>query len=416
MYWLSMNKFLIVINAGSSSVKFAIYQLDSSAQLSIHANGQIEGIGNQATFMVTRPCGEVVVDSLLADGEVTNHKEAITKIHSWLLSYIADGRLLAIGHRIVHGGQNYSAPVLITSEVLKELETLIPLAPLHQPHNLAAIHAFHAIMPALPQVACFDTAFHHTQAVVVQRFALPRHFFDEGVRRYGFHGLSYEYIVSILPDLDQKLLDARVIIAHLGSGASLCAIHKGRSIATTMGFSPLDGLVMGTRCGSLDPGVILYLMEHHRMQARELEHLLYYESGLLGVSGISDDMRTLLASGDVAAQEAITMFVYRIGREIGSLVAALSGLDALIFTGGIGEHSAEIRSRICLESAWLGLQLDEVSNQAGKTLISSVDSKISAWVAPANENLVIAKHTLNFVGLSAENYKGFDAVIGFYQK
>jgi acetate kinase len=389
-----MNKFLAVINAGSSSIKFAIYRLDSSAQLTIDANGQIDSIGNLPNFKVTRPFGEVLVDSPLPVKEVTTHIAAINIIHSWLLAYIVDGKLLAVGHRVLHGGQNYLAPVLINADVLKDLESFIHLAPLHQPHNLAAIHAFQEIMPTLPQVACFDTAFHHTQPTVAQRFALPRHFFDEGIRRYGFHGLSYEYITSVLPTLGQKLEDARIIVAHLGNGASLCAIHKGRSLATTMAFSPLDGLVMGTRCGNLDPGVMLYLMDHQQMGARALEHLLYQESGLLGVSEISSDMRTLLASDHPYAQEAIDMFVYHIGREIGSLAAALSGLDALIFTGGIGEHSAEIRSRICLQSAWLGIELDGYANETGKCQISSTNSQISVWIVPTDENLVIAKHTL----------------------
>jgi acetate kinase len=249
-------------------------------------------------------------------------------------------------------------------------------------------------MPSLPQVACFDTAFHRTQPEVAQCFAIPRRFADEGVRHYGFHGLSYEYIASILPTLEPALADARIIVAHLGSGASLCAIHNGRSIATTMGFSPLDGLVMGTRCGNIDPGVLLYLMDRHNMNARALEQLLYHQSGLLGVSGISNDMRTLLASADPHAQEAIELFVYRAGREIGSLAAALGGLDALVFTGGIGEHSAVIRAKICRQAAWLGLELDDSANETGVSRISSSSSKVSAWVVATDENLMIANHTL----------------------
>jgi len=277
------------------------------------------------------------------------------------------------------------------------LENLISLAPLHQPHNLAAMRALLEIMPTLPQVACFDTAFHRTQSDVAQRYALPRRFTDAGVRRYGFHGLSYEYIVSVLPELDATLAKARIIVAHLGNGASLCAIQNGRSIATTMGFSPLDGLVMGTRCGSLDPGVLLYLMDHYNMNARAMEQLLYYQSGLLGVSGISSDMRTLLASDDPQAKEAIDLFVYRVGREIGSLAAALGGLDALIFTGGIGEHAAGIRAKICRQAEWLGLELDDAANDAGAMGISTAGSKLSAWVVNADENLMIAHHTLQQV-------------------
>ncbi len=323
--------------------------------------------------------------------------KAINIILSWLWDYFGNGTLLAVGHRVVHGGQTYSAPVLIDATVLAKLETLIPLAPLHQPHNLATIRVLLESMPSLPQVACFDTAFHRTQPDVAQRFAIPRRFTHEGIRHYGFHGLSYEYIASILPTLEPTLADARIIIAHLGSGASLCALHKGRSIATTMGFSPLDGLVMGTRCGNIDPGVLIYLMDCHNMDARALEQLLYYESGLLGVSGISNDMRTLLASDDPRAQEAIELFVYRAGREIGSLASALGGLDAVIFTGGIGEHSAAIRAKVCRQAAWLGLELDDSANAATATRISKPDSRLSAWIVPTDENLMIAHHTLRQV-------------------
>jgi acetate kinase len=393
-----MNKYLLVINAGSSSIKFAIYQKDtSSAQLVADAAGQIEGIGSQPRFTVKTAGEAVLVERTLSVEDAHNHTGAITLILAWLRDYFADGELLAAGHRVVHGGQHYSAPVLIDATVLAELETLVPLAPLHQPHNLAAIRALLETMPSLPQVACFDTAFHRTQPAVAQRFAIPRRFADEGLRHYGFHGLSYEFIASVLPTVEPALADARIIVAHLGSGASLCALHKGKSIATTMGFSPLDGLVMGTRCGSIDPGVLLYLMDRHNMDARTLEQLLYHQSGLLGVSGISNDMRTLLASDDPHAQEAIELFVYRVGREIGSLAAVLAGLDALVFTGGIGEHSAAIRAKICHQAAWLGLKLDDSANEASATRISRIDSRLSAWIVPTDENLMIARHTLRLV-------------------
>ena len=393
-----MNKYLLVINAGSSSIKFAIYQKDTStAQLVADAAGQIEAIGNQPRFTVKTPDDVILVDRTLSVDEANNHTGAIAVILDWLKVYFADGELLAVGHRVVHGGQHYSVPVLINETVLAELETLIPLAPLHQPHNLAAIRALLDSMPSLPQVACFDTAFHHTQPAIAQRFALPQRFIDEGIRRYGFHGLSYEYIASVLPALDPALAKARIIVAHLGSGASLCALYKGNSIATTMGFSPLDGLVMGTRCGNIDPGVLLYLMDHYHMDARALENLLYHQSGLLGVSGISNDMRTLLASDDPQAQVAIELFVYRVGREMGSLAAALGGLDGLVFTGGIGEHSATIRRRISHHAMWLGLELNDPANATGASCISSAGSTVSAWIVATDENRMIAQHTLQHV-------------------
>ena len=392
-----MNKYLLVINAGSSSIKFTIYQTDTSYELIADVAGQIEGIGGQPSLTVKNPDGVVLINRTLTVDEAPNHRGAITIIRTWLREYFAGEILLAVGHRVVHGGQHYSAPVLINATVLAELETLVPLAPLHQPHNLATIRALLETMPSLPQVACFDTAFHCTQPTVAQRFAIPRRFAEEGIRRYGFHGLSYAYIASILPTLEPTLADARIIVAHLGSGASLCALHRGRSIATTMGFSPLDGLVMGTRCGSIDPGVLLYLMDRHSMDARALEQLLYHQSGLLGVSGISNDMRTLLASDNPHAQEAIELFVYRTGREIGSLAAALGGLDALVFTGGIGEYSAEIRAKVCHQAAWLGLELDDLANEAAATHISTLNSKLYAWIVPADENQMIAHQTLRQV-------------------
>ncbi len=388
-----MIDFLAVINAGSSSVKFAVYRLESSVSFGLKVNGHVEGIGNQARFKVKSPQDGILVDKLLSAAESGHHTVAVRIICNWLLDYLKEGRLLAAGHRVVHGGLDYSAPVLINEKVLSDLETLIPLAPLHQPHNLEAIRAFLDIMPDLPQVACFDTAFHRTQSDLAQRFALPQRFYNEGVRRYGFHGLSYEYVSSILPSLDPMLTGARVIIAHLGSGASLCAIHHGSSIASTMGFSPLDGLVMGTRCGNIDPGALLYLMTHYKMDVRELEHLLYHESGLFGVSGLSNDMRILLASDDPYAREAIDLFVYRAGRELGSLTAVLGGFDALVFTGGIGEHSAEIRARICRQWQWLGLELDDSANAESRQRISKASSKIAAWVVKTDENWIIAHHT-----------------------
>jgi acetate kinase len=273
------------------------------------------------------------------------------------------------------------------------LEAFVPLAPLHQPHNLAAIKAILQRSPELPQVACFDTSFHRTQPAVAQAFALPQRYSEEGVCRYGFHGLSYEYIASVLPGFDPRAAAGRTIVAHLGNGASMCALKGGRSIASTKGFTAVDGLAMGTRCGALDPGVLLYLMDQHRMDARALENLIYQQSGLLGVSGISSDMRTLLGSSDPRASQAIELFVYRIGRELGSLTAALGGLDALVFTGGIGEKGAPIRAHVCRDAAWLGVELDEIANDAGGPCISRPESRVTVWVVPTNEELMIAQHT-----------------------
>jgi acetate kinase len=331
-----MTPLLLVVNAGSSSLKFALFGKDKADQPVADVTGQVEGIGTQPRFTVENAAGQTLVDRAHDADEVLHHGGAMGVIHSWLHEHDRDATLLAVGHRVVHGGQHFSEPVLVDTKVLTELEALVPLAPLHQPQCLAVIRAVQDAMPTLPQIACFDTAFHRTQPAIAQAFAVPRRLTDEGVRRYGFHGLSYEYIASELPALEPELGGARVIVAHLGNGASMCALRGGRSVATTMSFTPLDGLVMGTRCGNLDPGVLLYLMDRHSLDARALEKLLYHECGLLGVSGISSDMRTLLASDDPSAKEAIELFVYRIGRELGSLAAALGGLDALVFTGGIG--------------------------------------------------------------------------------
>jgi acetate kinase len=397
-----MTPLILVVNAGSSSLKFALFRRNEANQPVAEAAGQVEGIGTQPRFTVKNAAGQTLVDRAHDVDEVIHHGGAIAVIRSWLHEHDQGAKLLAVGHRVVHGGQHFSQPVLVDTKVLTELEGLVPLAPLHQPQCIAVIRAVQEVMPTLPQIACFDTAFHVTQPAVAQAFALPRHLTAEGVRRYGFHGLSYEYIASALPALRPELASARVIVAHLGSGASMCALRGNRSVATTMSFTPLDGLVMGTRCGSLDPGVLLYLMDRHGMDARALEKLLYHESGLLGVSGISSDMRTLLASDDPSAKEAIELFVYRIGRELGSLVAALGGLDALVFTGGIGERSAVIRSQICRQAAWLGLELDAAANEGHGPCLSTPASKVTAWVVPTDEDLIIARHTLERVTRSPE--------------
>jgi acetate kinase len=396
-----MTPLILVANAGSSSLKFALFKRNEADQPVAEAAGEVEGIGTQPRFTVKNAAGQTLVDRTHDVDEVLHHGGAIAVIRSWVHERDRGATLLAVGHRVVHGGQHFSEPVLVDTKVLTKLEALVPLAPLHQPQCLAVIRAVQDAMPTLPQIACFDTAFHRTQPAVAQAFALPRRLTDEGVRRYGFHGLSYEYIASALPTLGPGLADARVIVAHLGSGASMCALRGGRSVATTMSFTPLDGLVMGTRCGNLDPGVLLYLMDRHGLDARALEKLLYHESGLLGVSGISSDMRTLLASDDPSAKEAIELFVYRIGRELGSLAAALGGLDAIVFTGGIGERSAVVRAQICSQAVWLGLEVDAAGNERHGPCLSTPASKVTAWVLPTNENLMIARHTLKQVMFSS---------------
>lgn len=381
---------ILVINAGSSSIKFALFDGGTARSLAPGASGQVEGIGT-APRLTVRVDGTVLVDRS-CPGAGT-HDGALDEIRRWLGDHLPDGAVHAVGHRIVHGGETFASPVRINGDVLKALERLIPLAPLHQPHNLAVVSAVAKSMPEVPQVACFDTAFHRTQPALAQACALPASITAGGVRRYGFHGLSYEYIAAALPRVAPALAGGRVVVAHLGNGASMCAMHAGRSIATTMGFTALDGLVMGTRCGSLDPGVLLYLMDQRGMDARALERLLYHEAGLLGVSGLSSDMRTLLASDDARAQAAVDLFVYRVGRELGSLAAALGGLDALVFTGGIGENAASVRARVCAGAAWLGIRLDAGANGGGGPRISSAGTQPSAWVIPTDENLMIARHT-----------------------
>jgi len=311
----------------------------------------------------------------------------------FLRAEVGDQRLVGVGHRVVHGGMEYSRPVRVDAKVLAALEKYVPLAPLHQPHNLAPIRALLERAPQLPQFACFDTAFHRAQPEVAQAFALPRSITERGVRRYGFHGLSYEYIAQALPAHDAKAAAGRVVVLHLGNGSSMCAMANGRSVASTMGFTAVDGLPMGTRCGSLDPGVVLYLMDELKMDARAIEKLIYEQSGLLGVSGISSDMRALLASSDPDAKAAIDLYVYRIGRELGSLAAALGGLDAVVFTAGIGENSAVLREGVCRDARWLGVELDPAANGAGGPRISTVASRVGAWAIPTNEELMIAQHT-----------------------
>jgi acetate kinase len=391
-----MSEAVLVLNAGSSSLKFSVFLNEDPPRLLLR--GQLEGLPDRPRF-VARNASAVVAEKEWGAGARLDHRGAIEHLFAWGRSgVLGESRIVAVGHRVVHGGVRFAEPVLLTRDVLAELEALVPLAPLHQPHNLAAIHAASDMAPKLPQVACFDTAFHRAQPGVAQAFALPRRYAEEGVRRYGFHGLSYEYVASVLPKIDDRAANGRTVVAHLGNGASMCAMENGKSVATTMSFTALDGLVMGTRCGAIDPGVLLYLIDRHGMNARDLEQLLYHQSGLLGVSGISSDMRALLESSDPCAVEALDLFVYRISREIGSLAAALGGLDALVFTGGIGENAVAIRARVCRDARWLGLELDEDANAKGGPCINRKGSRVSAWVIPTNEELMIALHTRRVLG------------------
>jgi acetate kinase len=379
-----------VINAGSSSVKFAIYA--ASKEEPCLFRGQVEGIGLAPRLKVTDAAGAVVEERTF-EPQGFDHDAATREIVNTGRILLKGESVVAFGHRVVHGGLNYAAPVRMTEVVLDDLAKLEPLAPLHQPHNLAPIRAIMKTAPQIPQIACFDTAFHRTQPNLAQAFALPRRFAEEGVRRYGFHGLSYEFLVSRLKELAPDLASGRMVFAHLGNGASLCAVKDGRSIAATMGFTAVDGLMMGTRCGAIDPGVILYMMQSHGMDAAAIEDLIYKRSGLLGVSGISSDMRALRASADPVAKEAIALFVYRIVRELGSLVAALGGLDGLVFSGGIGEHDASTRAEVLDGSRWTGAILDPERNKEGEGLISAQDSSVAIWVIPTDEERLIARQT-----------------------
>ncbi|MBV9053926.1 MAG: acetate/propionate family kinase [Hyphomicrobiales bacterium] len=387
-----MNPTILVLNAGSSSVKFSLFgALRRPSRGDVLCEGQCEGLGHRAHLIAKDARGTVLVDRQLRPE--TSHEQALKVVLSWIEQQFSGSDIIAAGHRIVHGGARFTAPVRIDADVVAELRRLIPLAPLHQPHHVAAIEALSRLHPRMAQIACFDTAFHHTQPREAAHFALPRRMTEEGVRRYGFHGLSYEYIAGILPEsVGPQLADGKVVVAHLGNGASMCAMHARKSVATTMGMTPLDGLAMGERCGSLDPGVVLYLMQEKGLAASAISDLLYRASGLLGVSGVSGDMRELLASKSPDAAEAVDLFVYRICRELGSLAAALGGVDLLVFTAGIGEHAWQIRRSVCDGAAWLGIEIDDAANTSGKPLISTPRSRVSVWVIATDEDLMIARH------------------------
>jgi len=394
-----MSDAILVLNAGSSSLKFSLF-LDQGDSLALLVGGQLEGLYTAPRFKARDASGASVAEQQWLAGQALGHDGAMAHLADFLRGHLGEHRLAAVGHRVVHGGVDYAAPVRLDAEIVASLEQLIPLAPLHQPHNLTPIRVLLANRPDLPQVACFDTAFHRAQPAVAQAFALPPSITQRGVRRYGFHGLSYEYIASVLEQYDPRAARGRTVALHLGNGASMCAVQGGRSVASTMGFTAVDGLPMGTRCGNLDPGVVLYLMDELKMDTRAIEKLLYQESGLLGVSGVSSDMRTLLGSPDPKAQMAVDLFAYRIGRELGSLAAAMGGLDALVFTAGIGEHAAPIRERVCKSAAWLGVELDPDANAGGGPRISTTGSRTAAWVIPTNEEWMIARHTQSILGTS----------------
>jgi acetate kinase len=391
---------VLVINGGSSSIKFSLFA-EQGAELVLVAQGQVEGIYTAPHFVAKDAAGKPAGEKRWEAGAKLGHDGALAHIVDWLrTTHGGDYRLAAIGHRVVHGGTDYAAPVRLDAAVVAKLEKLVPLAPLHQPHNLAPIRAVFQRAPELPQVACFDTAVHRSNPPLAQMFALPKELTDAGVRRYGFHGLSYEYIASALPRFDERAARGRTVVLHLGNGASMCALEGGRSIASTMGFTAVDGLPMGTRCGAIDPGVVLYLMDERKLGARAIEKLIYTQSGLLGVSGVSSDMRALLESSAPGAKLAVDLFVYRIGRELGSLAAALGGLDAIVFTAGIGEHAAPIRERVCRQAAWLGVELDPQANARHGPRISTPASRTAAWVIPTNEELMIARHTRDLLAKS----------------
>jgi len=391
---------ILVLNAGSSSLKFALFPLPLTEKAVL--SGQIEGIGAEPMLSARTINDERYREAVQVGdkGHTEQHSEALAYLFRWLEKNSPNLKIVAAGHRVVHGGELYSAPTRIDAETLKILHRFEPLAPLHQPHNLRAIEAVEELMPAIPQVGCFDTAFHRTQPAVAQAFGLPRAISAEGVKRYGFHGLSYDYVSRRMGDvIGEDKAKGAVVIAHLGNGASLCGLRDKRSMASTMGFTAVEGLMMGTRTGTLDPGVLLYLIEEKGMDAKALTNLIYKESGLLGVSGISQDMRTLLASPAPEATEAVTLFCYRIARELGSMAAAAGGLDALIFTGGIGENAAPVRALAAEFASWMGIELSEEANNAHAARIESKNSKVVVAVIPTNEEAMIARYTVEVLGI-----------------
>ncbi len=394
-----MDDYALVLNAGSSSLKFCVFERPENEGWRIAGRGQIEGIGTSPRLSAKDDQGNKLVDEQL-DASVNTGDAAVNTLAAWLRSKWGGSRVLGVGHRVVHGGARFAQPTIVTKQVLEELEKLIPLAPLHQPYNLGAIKAVFERLPDVPQVACFDTSFHCGHTPVADLIPFPEEIRKGGVQRYGFHGLSYEYIASVLPEVAPEIANKKVIVAHLGSGASLCAMENRKGVDSSLGFTALDGLCMGTRPGSVDPGAVLYLFQNLGLSAKEVESILYKKSGLLGISGISNDMRDLIDREEPEAQLAVDYFVYRVSKEIGALAASLGGVDAIVFTAGIGENSPEIRKRICKAAAWLGLELDHEANTSKQTRVSTPQSKVSIWVIPTNEELMIARHTGALLGLA----------------
>ncbi len=392
-----MDSYALVLNAGSSSLKFCVYRPAKKSAWQVESRGQIEGIGTTPRLTVKDGKGEARANETL-DASVRDGRAAIEVLSAWLRKNHGDGRIAGVGHRVVHGGPRFKGPVVMTREILAQLRELTPLAPLHQPHNLAPIEATFEQLPDVPQVAVFDTSFHRGHSRVATLVPLPPDLLQGGVERYGFHGISYEYIAGALPEVAPKIAEGRVIVAHLGSGASLCALKKRKSVDTTMGFTALDGLCMGTRPGGLDPGIVLYLLQNLGLSMKQLEDVLYKKSGLLGISGISNDMRDLLGRKEPQAKLAVDYFVYRAAKEIGALAASVDGIDALVFTAGIGERATPVRARICELSRWLGIELDEAANHEHRALISAPGSKVAVCVIPTDEEIVIARHTQQLLG------------------
>ncbi len=383
-------EYLLVLNAGSSSLKFRVYECSAQSQWRTAVRGAIDGVGSAARLSADDGAGNELADSRLP--EVRDPRGALDALDAWLRRRYAGGRVAGVGHRVVHGGSRYAEPIVVTPEVLRDLRALVPLAPLHQPHNLEPIETLRERLPGVPQVACFDTAFHRGHSAVADLVPLPKEIRDGGVQRYGFHGLSYEYIAQAMHEVAPD-------VAGLGNGASLCALRGGKSVDCTFGFTALDGLCMGTRPGAVDPGVILHLFQTLKLAPKAVETMLYERSGLLGISGASNDMRDLLASDTAEAKLAIDYFVYRAAQAIGAFAAVLGGVDALVFTAGIGEHSAEIRKRICEASAWLGIELDAEANERHGPRITTDAARVSAWVVPTDEELMIARHTARLLGV-----------------